>query len=140
MPIVSMAVGAVVKIILEYILVGTDLGIYGAPISTVACTFTILILDILFVTLYTPQRIVILPIVKILVTSVVGVGIGAIVYYFLNKGSYDILMLMVSIFITCAMYVILLLIFGVVTYSDIATIKFLKPIADKLKKFKLIKS
>ena len=140
LPIVSMAIGAIVKIVLEYILVGTDLGIYGAPISTVACTFTILLLDIFFITLYTPQRIVIWPIAKIFASSIVGVGVGAVVYHFINKGSSDLLVLMLALVITCAMYAILLLIFGAVTYSDIAPIKFLKPIADKLKKYKLIKS
>ena len=140
LPIVSMAIGAVVKIVLEYILVGTKLGIYGAPISTVACTFTILILDLVFIMLYTPQRISVGPIARIFASSVFGIGIGAVVYYFCSNSTADFLVLMVSIFVSCIMYAVFSLLFGAVTHSDIAPIKILKPIADILIKYKLIKS
>ncbi len=53
-PIISMTVGAVVKIIFEYILVGIpSVGIFGAPVSTVLCDVTIVIFNIYFIEKYT---------------------------------------------------------------------------------------
>ncbi len=46
-PIISMAIGAVVKIVLAYILIGTpSLNVYGAPISTFFCDVVITIINI----------------------------------------------------------------------------------------------
>ncbi len=51
-PIVSMLVGTVLKILLEYILLGVpQINIYAAPLSTLACNFTI----VLFNTCYTEK-------------------------------------------------------------------------------------
>jgi stage V sporulation protein B len=56
LPIVSMSAGAVVKIAAEYLLVGSSLRIYGAPISTVLCTFVISLLNLYFILRHTSHR------------------------------------------------------------------------------------
>lgn len=141
LPIVSMAIGAVVKIAVEYILVGSNIGIYGAPVSTVACTFTILLLDLIFITIYTPQRFAIISFAKIFAATVVGIGFSAVLYSYLTYIGVGLLMsLITSICVAVLMYSLFALLFKVVSYSDIAGVKFLKPIADFLKKYKLISS
>lgn len=53
-PIISMAVGAAVKIGAEYILVGMpSVNIFGAPISTILCDLTIVLINLYFIGRYT---------------------------------------------------------------------------------------
>ena len=48
-PIVSMAIGSAIKIILAFILIGIPhIGVYGAPISTLACNVTVTVINIGF--------------------------------------------------------------------------------------------
>lgn len=48
-PILSMTIGSVVKIILAYVLIGIpEVGVYGAPLSTLVCNVTITVLNIAF--------------------------------------------------------------------------------------------
>lgn len=141
LPIVSMALGAIVKIFVEYILVGSDLGIWGAPLSTVACTFTILIIDLIFITIYTPQRCTFSFFAKTFASTVLAVGLSAILYsYLINNEVVMVASLFVSIVVAIMMYAVFALLFKVVRYSDFAGIKILKPIADFLNKHKLISS
>ena len=139
LPIVSMAIGAAVKIAVEYILVGSNFGIYGAPVSTLACTFTILLLDLLFVTIYTPQRFAVLSFAKTFAATAVAIGFSAVIYRCLTYTGMGLLMaLILSICVAVLMYSLFVLLFKVVSYSDIAGIGYLRPIAVFLKKYKLI--
>ncbi len=141
LPIVSMAVGAIVKIVAEYILVGSNIGIYGAPLSTVACTFTILILDLIFITIYTPQRFALISLAKTFAAAAAGIGLSGVLYSFMvYKGVGLLMSLTTSILFAVAMYAFFALLFKVVTYTDISGVKILKPIADFLKKYKFISS
>lgn len=50
LPIISMAVGAVVKTVSAYILIGIeDIGVYGAPISTFLCNVCITAMNLYFI-------------------------------------------------------------------------------------------
>ncbi|MEA4824942.1 MAG: polysaccharide biosynthesis protein [Clostridiaceae bacterium] len=50
LPVISMVVGGVVKLVTNFILIGTPaINIHGAPIGTIACYATIAILNIIFV-------------------------------------------------------------------------------------------
>ncbi len=140
LPIVSMAAGAVVKIVVEYLLVGSDIGIYGAPISTVACTLTILIIDMIFISVYTPQRLEVGSLLRTLAATVLGIGISAVLYRILLRTDISVsLVLLIAIFSAVCMYAAFALVFGVVRYSDMASISIGKRVADCLKKYKLIK-
>lgn len=140
LPIVSMAVGAVVKVIAEYFLVGSDIGIMGAPISTVACTFTILMLNVIFITIYTPHRIDIMMLLRAFLASALSVGSSAAIYCLLGKTSVKPSMaLIISIIAAVMLYAICALLFGIVIHSDIVRLPFGRKIAALLKRMKLIK-
>ena len=48
-PIVSMAIGSAVKILAAYLLIGVPkIGVYGAPISTLLCNFTVTTVNLIF--------------------------------------------------------------------------------------------
>ena len=48
-PIISMAIGSVVKLILAFALIGVpEIGVYGAPISTLACNVVITLINLSF--------------------------------------------------------------------------------------------
>ncbi|MBQ8207731.1 MAG: polysaccharide biosynthesis protein [Clostridia bacterium] len=52
-PIISMAVGALVKIVFDYALIGIEeINIYGAPISTFLCNATVMALNFYFIKRY----------------------------------------------------------------------------------------
>ncbi|MBQ8140205.1 MAG: polysaccharide biosynthesis protein [Clostridia bacterium] len=55
-PIISMAAGALVKIAAAYILIGNEeIGIYGAPISTLLCNITITVINLYYINKYVPR-------------------------------------------------------------------------------------
>ena len=52
-----MIAGGVVKVVMNYILVGNpEINIHGAPISTLCCYLTICVLNLFFVWKYSPQK------------------------------------------------------------------------------------
>ena len=140
LPIVSMAVGAVVKVVAEYVLVGSDIGIMGAPISTVACTFTILLLNLTFITIHTPHRFELGMLLRVFFASALSIGSSAVIYCLLGKtmiASYIVLML--TIITAVLLYAICALLLGIVRYSDIKRLPFGERIGNILKRIKLIK-
>ena len=57
LPIITVIVGGIVKIAMNYILVGNpDINIHGAPISTLCCYMVIVGLNLFFVWKYSPQK------------------------------------------------------------------------------------
>ena len=57
LPIFTVIAGGVVKVVMNYILVGNpDISIHGAPISTLCCYLTICLLNLFFVWKYSPQK------------------------------------------------------------------------------------
>lgn len=56
LPIVSITVGTAVKMISEFLLIGSTLGIYGAPLSTLMCSVTVVCLNVIFMRKCTPFR------------------------------------------------------------------------------------
>ncbi len=140
LPIVSMAAGALVKIAVEYILVGSNVGIYGAPISTVACTLSILIADLIFIAIFTPQRIELFSLLKIFAATSLSVGLSAVLFkLLLNCGASELLTLAISIITAICLYIVSALLFGVVSYDDLISLGAWNSLAEKLKKLKLIR-
>lgn len=140
LPIISMAAGAVIKIISEYFLVGSDFGVMGAPISTIACTFTIFLVDLVFVILYTPHRIEFKPIVKSLISSFISVTSSALSYHLMLRfKSNNAIALIASIALAMVSYSLLTLKMGLIRRSDISGIPFGTKIVNILQKLKLIK-
>ncbi|MCI8809354.1 MAG: polysaccharide biosynthesis protein [Oscillibacter sp.] len=57
LPILTVILGGIIKIAMNYILVGNpDINIHGAPISTLCCYLTIAGLNLFFVWKYSPRR------------------------------------------------------------------------------------
>lgn len=56
-PIVSMAIGAAVKAALAYILIGTrEIGVMGAPISTLACDLAVTVINLAMISKRAPRE------------------------------------------------------------------------------------
>ena len=57
LPIITVIIGGIVKIVMNYILVGNEtINIHGAPISTLCCYLVIVALNLFFVWKYSPQK------------------------------------------------------------------------------------
>ena len=57
LPILTVVIGGITKIVMNYILVGNPrIGIKGAPISTLCCYLVIVALNLFFVWKYSPQK------------------------------------------------------------------------------------
>ena len=57
LPIFTVIIGGVVKVVMNYILVGNpDINIHGAPVSTLCCYMVIAGLNLLFVWKYSPEK------------------------------------------------------------------------------------
>ena len=57
LPILTVVAGGITKIVMNYVLVGNpDIGIHGAPISTLCCYLVIVVLNLFFVWKYSPQK------------------------------------------------------------------------------------
>ena len=57
LPILTVIIGGVVKVVMNYILVGNpDINIHGAPVSTLCCYMVIAGLNLLFVWKYSPEK------------------------------------------------------------------------------------
>ena len=84
-PILSMAIGATVKAVLSYVLIGIPkINIYGAPISTFACVMTVFLINIKYIRKATGElESATYLFLKPLLASVVSIGACGIVYYLL---------------------------------------------------------
>ena len=82
LPLVSMGVGAMVKIILAYFLIGNEaINIAGAPISTFFCDVAINIVSFSFICRYIPGKIRIEKVFfRPFLASAISVGISKIIY------------------------------------------------------------
>ncbi|MBQ9086273.1 MAG: polysaccharide biosynthesis protein [Clostridia bacterium] len=114
-PIVSMTVGAGIKILLAYLLIGNpSVGVMGAPISTFGCNVTVTVLNLLFLKKCFPSRKIpggMLSIYyKPLLASVISISISLLgyipVFRHTNHGS-------LAFIIACGLAVVSYLVLGV---------------------------
>ena len=139
-PIVSMASGATVKIILEYILVRTKAGILGAPISTVVGCFVITLLNIGFVTALTPHRIELSCFFKALAATAVSITLSVIAYYITVRAELtDLIALIAAILVAGIAYAIAAIKFGVIGAYEIGHLPFGNRMLRLFQKLKLLK-
>lgn len=140
-PLLSMSLGAVVKIVLSYVLIGIpEINVYGAAISTFLCSLTVSLVN--FVYIKKSASDVEAPIKLFggtLAAAVISVAVGGVAYVAFVKyiGSSSALTV-AAMGITALLFAILALKFGAVKESDLS----LLPAGDKmciiLKKTKLI--
>ncbi len=132
-PIVSMFCGIIVKLVLNLILIRNPaIGIYGAPIGTVACYFTMAAINFYFVIRYVGIRIDFLknfvkPLLATLLSMIVTIGV-----YFLMKLRFSLtISVCVSILATIIAYFCLLFILKTFKKGDILIL----PKGEKIYRF-----
>ena len=90
-PIISMLVGVAVKVILAFILIGIpEISVYGAPISTLISTITIVSINLYFILQRSPRIDKVYTLfVKPLVASLISISTGAFTYVILSAVMYS---------------------------------------------------
>ena len=121
-PLVAMAVGAAVKIVVAYFLIGNEsINIMGAPISTFFCDLIINIIGCLYVCRYVPQKIDVFgTLIKSFAAAVLSVGASKWIYSYLAARYGDgNLVTFVCIGIAAFLYALLCIVFRIVNVKEI---------------------
>lgn len=141
LPLVSMSIGAAVKVIFSYVLIGIpEINVYGAAISTFLCSLTVSLVNFAYIkkcatAIDNPLKLF----GGTLVAAMLSVTAGGAMYLALGKYmGISSALTVASVGMTALVFVILAVKFGAVKESDLA----LLPAGDKLcmilKKTKLI--
>jgi stage V sporulation protein B len=140
-PVKNLAVGALVKIVLTYILVGIPtFNVQGAALSTIAAYMTAALLNYVDINKHTEIKVSIIKVaMRPLLASII---MGAAVYFTYRLG-LDILGMkkgaLAAIFVGIAVYVIALPISGTITKEDMTLLPKGQKLYSLMKKFKLMK-
>lgn len=140
-PIISMAVGAAVKIVFDYLLIGIEgINIYGAPISTFMCNATVMALNFYFIKKYATKFDGLVKLFyRPLAASVLSIGIAFGIYFLIVKNyGASRLYTIASIGIAAILYVIFAMLIRAVDEEDIKMLPGGKRIYSLLRKIKLI--
>ncbi len=133
LPIISMAVGVAVKFIVAYILIGIKgVYIYGAPISTVACYLSAMLVNFFFMAKYTKcvpsiKTVFLKPFLSSVACALSAFGAYKL-FYAIHPGRIATL---AAIAIAAVVYVAFLLLIGALSEDDIK----LLPKGDKINAF-----
>lgn len=122
LPLVAMGIGAVVKIILAYILIGNaNINIAGAPISTFFCDIAINIVSLSFVTRCVPGRLETERIfVRPFVAAALSVGMSRVIYGQLSaKHGEGSLITLACIALAAMLYLIACLLLRIIDIKEI---------------------
>ncbi|MBQ3018111.1 MAG: polysaccharide biosynthesis protein [Clostridia bacterium] len=133
-PIISMVCGAVVKILANYFLVG-NIGILGAPLSTVLCYLTAATMNIFF----TVKCVGRLPDIKKmffmpLLCAIISIGSGAGVYLILDNWIPSRLATLVAIIVILIVYLFMIVRSKTVSEDEVKMLPHGNKIRDFLKK------
>lgn len=126
LPILSILIGGVVKLIANYILIGIpSIGINGAVIATNLCYFTIMVINMYNLVRHTSIKInvremVIRPVISALCMGVVAFFVNILLSSVLKSSIATIL----TIGISGVSYFVFILVFGAINKSDLALIPF----------------
>lgn len=121
LPMLNMLIGGIVKVIVNYILVGNpSIGILGAPIGTLACFTVYMVLNV-----FTMRRVMTEP--PKLLRAMWKSGIAAVVMGVVAYGSYFVLTRFIASVTLCCLgaigvavvaYVLMVILLKVITYDD----------------------
>ena len=134
LPIFSMSVGVAVKAFSSYFLLGTKgIGVYGAPIGSLACNITVVLLNFAFMLRYAKNTENALNVtrcfLKPFLSSVLSIGSAYAVYYWLsNKSFSSILSFALSAAAAILIYFLLVVFLGALDKDDMKMIPVLKNI------------
>ncbi len=131
-PVAALGTGAVIKVILSYVLIGIpEIGIYGAPISTFACYFVASIIDIVVVKRLTGVKFGFMEcVVRPSIASIL-MGIAAWLSHYLLVGvTGNAIATLAGVFIGVCVFVICIPVFKVLSRNEMLGIpggrKFIK--------------
>ena len=131
LPILSMGVGIVLKVIIAYFLIGEpQIGISGAPISSFFCNGTIVLLNFIFVLKLCKEEISIQKIFfRPFAASLLSVGASLLFYRFFTTEYGKSSFLSITSFVFClVLYFGFSALFGCVTEEDLCSL----PLGDKI--------
>ncbi len=141
-PIISMALGAAVKIVSEYVLVGLpDVNILGAPISTLMCDLTIVMVNLYFIRKHTcgvGSEVKLFSRTLIASSMATAMSITAALIWIKTIG-HSRGMIVVIAAVDMIIYILLAAKTQAVNAADIEMLPRGEKTADKLRKIKLIK-
>lgn len=143
-PISSMLVGATVKVVVSYVLIGIpQINIYGAPISTLICDITVTALNFAHIKRATDNLENVYSILsKPLLAAVVSIGSSGVAYYlalgrgWLGRSPYSTL---IFILIAAVAYLFCALRFNAVTGEEMIMLPKGNKVYSIVKKLRLIK-
>lgn len=140
-PIISMAVGSLVKIVFDYLLIGTRFfGIYGAPISTFLCNATVMAINFYYIKKYASDFDGVIKLFyRPFAASLLSIGGSFALYFFLRvKLSPSRLITLASIALAALLYVIISLRLGAIDAEDVKMMPGGQKIYGLLHKIKLM--
>lgn len=129
LPIISMFIGALVKIVAEYLLVA-KIGIMGAPVSTLACTLTVTVLNVYFIGKYTPHKLDVRFLWRAFASTVLAISAALGIYAVLNSFG-TVVALFAAVFAAVIIYVPTGLMLRAVSGEDVLQL----PKGDKIARF-----
>ncbi|NMB07468.1 MAG: polysaccharide biosynthesis protein [Tissierellia bacterium] len=140
-PVVNLAIGAGIKVILTYTLTGIrDINVKGAAISTVVAYLIAALLDLMAVKKYTRLKLDLIEVfIKPLLSSIGMALVAKFVHLGLISSIGDKLATIMAIIIAAIVYFILLLITGSITYEDFILLSNGDKVAKKLVKLGILK-
>ncbi len=140
-PVVSVACGAVVKIVTTMALVSVkEIGVMGSPISAILSCFTISVLNFVFIRKkigYTPNfaKLIIKPLISAIVCACGAVGSYKLFYMILGTADIS---LMLSVITAVIVYILTILVIRGITREEVEMLPKGKMLAKLLSKMKLL--
>ena len=140
-PIISMGCGIIVKIIINNLLISnSDIGVYGAPIGTLAAYFVMAFFNFCFVIKCvgikpTFVKNFVKPLIAAMISSLVTIA----TYELIDRTGHPNVATVISIIVTAIIYFVFLFIFQTFTEQDIRILPKGDWICEKMKKMHLLK-
>ena len=140
-PILSTMVGAVVKIISAYLLIGNpSIGLIGAPISTFLCNLCVVLLNLYFVSRLCNIPDVLSFFTRPLLASTPAIGIGFAIYqYYARKSEPGVLFTLLLFVGIALLYLLLACVTGTIRAEDVKSMPMGDLIYRNLKRLHLLK-
>ena len=126
-PIISMAIGALVKVISAYILIGNrSIGIYGAPISTLLCDITVTVINLFYINKLLPDSNKVSKVYfRPFIASIVMILLSLMVYFGVFRHlNGEMVALIIAIMAAVVSYALFAVMFGAVTQQDLRMLPF----------------
>ena len=134
LPVITVVIGGIIKIVVNYILVGNyEINIKGAPVGTLCCFAAVAILDLIIIKIRVPDapkytRVFVKPVIASLVMGAAAWGSHGLMVNYLGLSSR--LAVVGAIVIAVVVYAVLVLAMRILSKEDLA----LMPKGDKIAK------